>query len=196
MGALEYYVGLDLGQAADYTAIAVLERTDGADGARARYALRHLERTRERPYPEIVARVVALLGEPALAGATLIVDATGVGAPVVDELRRAGVRPVAVTITGGDTVTHEGQAYRVPKRDLVSAVLMLLQQERLQVSAALPLADTLVRELLAFRVRINVRTGHDSYEAWREREHDDLVLSACLAAWYAEHQRPGPGIWW
>ena len=37
-------------------------------------------------------------------------------------------------------------------------------------------------------MKINVATGHDSYEAWREGDHDDLVLSLALAVWYG--QRP------
>lgn len=34
-------------------------------------------------------------------------------------------------------------------------------------------------------MKVNVSTGHDSYEAWREGDHDDLVLAAALAAWKA-----------
>ncbi len=46
-------------------------------------------------------------------------------------------------------------------------------------------AQTLVNELLNFKVSIsNVR--HDSYSAWRENIHDDLVLSVTIAVWYVE----------
>ena len=36
-------------------------------------------------------------------------------------------------------------------------------------------------------VRVKI-TSHDNetYEAWRERDHDDLVLSMGMAAWVAE----------
>ena len=43
--------------------------------------------------------------------------------------------------------------------------------------------DVLVKELLNFRVKINISTAHDSYEAWREGDHDDLVLSVALSCW-------------
>lgn len=33
-----------------------------------------------------------------------------------------------------------------------------------------------------FKVKIST-SGHDSYEAWREGDHDDLVLAALLALW-------------
>jgi hypothetical protein len=120
----------------------------------------------------------------------LVVDQTGVGRPVVDMLREARLHPIAITITGGDNVTGEHPEYRVPKRDLVTAVQVLLQSERLKIARGLPEAQTLVNELLAFRVSINLRTGHDSYgndaSAWRENPHDDLVLATAVGVWHGE----------
>jgi hypothetical protein len=49
------------------------------------------------------------------------------------------------------------------------------------------LAEVLKRELLSFRVKLDPRTAHDSYEHWREQDHDDLVLAVACAAWYREH---------
>jgi hypothetical protein len=37
--------------------------------------------------------------------------------------------------------------------------------------------------------KVNLATGHDSYEAWREEAHDDLVLAVSLACWYAFTRR-------
>src|SRR5262249_45729100 len=76
--------------------------------------------------------------------------------------------------------------WRVPKRDLVSAVQATLQTKRLKIATALPETVTLTRELQAFRVKVNVATGHESFEAWRERDHDDLVLAVALAVWYGD----------
>ena len=39
--------------------------------------------------------------------------------------------------------------------------------------------------MLAFQVTIT-NAANDTYGAWREGTHDDLVLSVALAAWYAE----------
>jgi hypothetical protein len=41
---------------------------------------------------------------------------------------------------------------------------------------------------------VNIATGNDSYEAWREGIHDDLVLSVALACWFAEQFKPTPAI--
>jgi hypothetical protein len=113
-------------------------------------------------------------------------------------LRAVQLTPVAVNITGGDSVTRDGSDYRVPKRDLVSTVQVLLQSERLKIAKELPEAQTLINELLAFKVSINLR-GHDSYGndvgEWRENPHDDLVLAVALAAWWGENRpKPSPPI--
>jgi hypothetical protein len=183
-----FYVGLDLGQARDYTAIVVAEKVEAEDGEEYELHLRHLERFLDRRYPEVVEHVSGLMGSRELRGdAALAVDATGVGAAVVDMLRRAGLIFDAIIITAGDTETQSGwYDWRVPKRDLVGGLQVLLQSGRLKIARSLAHAETLRAELLNFRVKINVATAHDSYEAWREGNHDDLVLAAALAAWKAQ----------
>lgn len=227
-----YYVGLDLGQSQDYTALTVVEEPvwvpSGAlepwgwagqmkiveggwvspsslsnwqleevlsvnyhDGRppEVPLSLRHLERfelgTR---YPAIIDRIRGLLSSGALRDkrVALLVDKTGVGASVVDSIVRAGLSPIAVTIHGGSSVTRDEHGYRVPKRDLVSAVQVLLQNGRLKIAEGLPLAETLRSELLNFRMKIDPKTAHDSYEHWREADHDDLVLAAAMACWFRQ----------
>lgn len=209
---MSFYLGLDLGQAADYTAIAVLERRDlnapvsppewriPFRGERPEmpapdlaFDCRHLKRLPlNTSYPAVADHVTGLLESPQLVGQTkLVVDATGVGRPVVDLLKERGLRPVPVTITGGDKVTFEN-GWRVPKRDLVGAVQVLLQTDRIKFAEKIPEVPTLVRELLAFRVKIDPLTAHDSYGAgaWREGAHDDLVLAVAIAAWWARRSAP------
>lgn len=221
-----YYVGLDLGQKRDYSAIVVLEQQvffapgllaagytwagvdEGWNSPGAVYAVsgrwplehvlerdehrwpskppmlaRHLERMRGEPYPAVVAHVAKLMGALPPLGVTLVVDATGVGAPVVDLLRQAGLFPVPVIITGGESVSRDRGTWHVPKRELVGAVQAGLQTDRLKIAPESPLAGVLVAELDAFRVTIDARTRHDSYAAWRERDHDDLVLATALPLW-------------
>ena len=60
---------------------------------------------------------------------------------------------------------------------------MLMQDDRLLIAESLSLRDTLVRELLNFKRKINISTADTSYEAWRESDHDDLVLSVALGTW-------------
>ena len=193
---VSYIVSLDLGQSMDYSACVVVERqqppTDetvlGSTLPPAQYAVRFIKRWElATPYPVIVKDVATLVAQSPLDGNNrLIVDHTGCGRPVVDLIKQAGLRPVAVSIHGGDRVSQDGMDYRVPKRDLVGVVAVLLQQSRLHIAQGLPQTPILIQELLNFKVRLDPSTAHDAYSAWREQDHDDLVLALALACWWGD----------
>ncbi len=118
----------------------------------------------------------------------IVVDRTGVGRPVVDLMREKQLPIIPVTITTGTSVTGGTLAgYNVPKRDLVSNLAILLQADRLKISNALPGAAQLVEELQNFKMKITL-AGNETYEAWRESDHDDLVLATAMACWYGERK--------
>jgi hypothetical protein len=94
-----------------------------------------------------------------------------------------------VTITAGDHETSESGAWRVPKRDLITGLLVLLQREEIDICGHLPESETLVKELSNIRIKISLG-GHDTYGAWREGQHDDLVLAAALACWRSTKREP------
>ncbi len=193
-----WVIGLDLGQANDFTAISVLDRTiETVNGKTTRRLdLRHLQRLKlGTSYPDqvdIVRKIVAAL-PPRQHAPMLVCDATGTGRPVIDLLRKGGLTPIAVTISGGVQEVDGGNfSWSVPKRNLVSALQIALQTGQLKIARGLAESETLVRELMAFKVRISA-AGHDSYSNdWREAPHDDLVLSAALACWYAARAYDGP----
>ena len=207
---MPFYVGLDLGQSADYTALAVIEdgkKQNPAGGIEKYLHLRHLERYELRTlYPDIAEGVAALMRDERLSpneydpssarvfrkAPELIVDQTGVGPAVTDILRKKGLKFKAITITGGDEVHAVGSGrYRVPKRDLISALEVPFHTGELRVAEDMKLWPELKKELLNFRRKINLKTAHDSYEHWRESDHDDLVLAAALACWWARRLRRG-----
>ena len=88
------------------------------------------------------------------------------GAPVIDLFQQEGLGPVGVLIHGGDKGSHEGESRRVPKRDLVWALQVFYQTERLKVAGKLKLGPILSQEMLNLRVLIDLMTAHDSYSAW------------------------------
>lgn len=157
-----------------------------------KYYLRHLERVRGESYPAIVKKVTKMMHSPMLKdNASLVVDATDVGAPLIDLFEGAGLNPVAVFIHGGDRVTQDGnnlRNWRVPKRGLVGCLQVILQSERFKVTSKLALGPILQAEMLKFRVKIDPANAHDSYSAWREADHDDLVLSVALACGWGERE--------
>ena len=192
-----FYLGLDLGQARDYSAIAIAERRVELTGARdpvtyvdhtrTRILVDYLERIPLRtPYPEVVDRVRAVVQRYTSSGRKLqvVMDATGVGAAVKDMLARAnlGVPLLGVTITGGHRVTMSLGGYHVPRHDLLCNLRVLLEKFMLEVTVTGPLAEALRFEL----------------HRWGRRSaHDDLVFALALACWKAGGQplspfSPGP----
>ena len=209
--ATGFFVGLDLGQSKDFTALVVNERVEAqrirfertpfetvAHEAERKPLIRHRFTFLHRfalgtPYPDVVDAVgKALTQLPARRDpVALYVDATGVGRPVVDTMRAKGLKPVGITITGGLDVNHKAaDDIRIPKSNLASLMQVVLQTERLKIAQEMPLTPVLEKELQAFKVKISA-AGNEGFEAWRESDHDDLVLAAAIAVWGAEH-RPQP----
>jgi hypothetical protein len=194
----QFLVGVDLAQSADYTAIGVLERTTTAEHRDPRLALRHLDRFQGRSYLAVAGGVrdlVARLTQEAPGHERIVVfDRTGVGAAVGDVMREAQIDAslIPVLIHGGDQVVADNGVWRVPKRDIVSALIVPFQNGTLRIAPGLPLASILAEELATFKLRFDPRTAHDSYAAWREGQHDDTVLAVGLAAWWSTRYLGGP----
>jgi hypothetical protein len=199
---------LDLGQSADYTALAVVHSVKEWDAPSHTWKrflhLRHLERyPLRKPYTDVADGVAALMrsetlkrdeydpsrGRVAKPRVELIVDKTGVGVAVTDLLRARGLKFTAVTIHGGEKVTRSKGAYNVPKLDLVAALEVPFHTQTLKVAEGLELWGALREELQNFRRKVNTSTAHTSFEHWRETDHDDLVLAAALACWGATARR-------
>lgn len=187
-------VGIDVGQAHDPTAIAIVSRitTDTTNPGLSflnpepnpRYEVQHLERLRlGMPYPAQVDHLEALLCRSPLnrMAPRVLVDYTGVGRPVFDMFagRHALRRAQGIVITGGRDTTCHGPGWSVPKGELVSKLQALLHAGELRIAATLPDAPVLLRELQDFRVRFT-ESGHATFNA-REGAHDDLVLALALA---------------
>jgi hypothetical protein len=204
------FLGLDLGLQKDYSALAIVEcvrtsKTVDLVGIRAdctnttdtidRLSCVHLKRwALKTSYAAIVANVIKMLDnlDPDASHTrrpVLCVDTTATGGPVLDLFRREAIKAelVAFQITGGANVTTEFGMVRIPKRDLLSAVQVALQDRKLKIAAQLPDAELLSRELQNFTVKIT-NSANDVYGNWREGTHDDLVFAVSLAVWKASQK--------
>lgn len=211
-----FVAGLDLAQAQDYTALSILHYIEPARvevkeeywtsphtgnvvkmtekrpinrlDMRPTWHLRHVERWRNMSYADM-ARQVSQRLDRLVEPYTLAIDLTGVGRAAVELVEAVGLRPVKVSIHGGDRVSYADGVYRVPKRDLVSGVQVALQNRALRVAYGQDWTPLVVSELQNFRIKIDPATGHDTYGAgsWRENDHDDIVLSVALAMWASQH---------
>jgi hypothetical protein len=204
------YVGLDLGRSPDRTALVAVELIQEHDGSRdpvtwahttcSWYAVTHIEQFREGvSYSEVADRVAALMKRDELrpisstSRCELVVDATGVGAAVVEMLStalyRSTPRPAPclltkVVITGGETEGMNNGAWHVPKTNLIAALEVLLDREALKVSTAPPDSELLRKQLRDLRAT-PARDGRSYRYAAPNSEHDDIALALALACWRA-----------
>lgn len=219
MSNVNMSMGVDLGKVRDPSAIVVVEgvwhrisqgghpvetkaynqdrghftmESYSGDTARleAHYHVRHISRLElGTPYPVVVDTVIDIA--QALGVYEGLVDATGIGGPVMDlfdEARRSRGRYPSrlqgIVLTGGER-SSDGN---IAKVDLVGAIQRRMQTKAIHVDPALPLATKLAQELQDYRVRITER-GHDRYGSVTEAAHDDLVIAFGLAL-LAARRRP------
>ena len=207
-----FVASLDLGKLADFTALAILE-CEGTPheagiprqrysqlaggygtviekqtymGSPACFDVVHLERwPLGTTYPAIVEGVGELVRQVS-GHCSLVVDSGGVGEPVVDLFRQAGLGPVAFYITAGGEARADMDPWRlyVPKGELVSTIAVGLQTKRLRIAPELALAEVLAQELRDFEVAVTP-AANLTYNA-RTGAHDDLVLAVAMGCWFAE----------
>ena len=187
-----FYVGLALGQRQDPSAVAVVEKDLQT------LLVRHVERVPlGTPYPRVVSRMRRITGHPELCGrCAMAVDATGVGTPVVEMLKEAGLdcEVCAVTITSGERANETGSGWNVPKQDLIAGVQVLLERGALRIARDLGELAPLVRELMDMK-SLRSRTGRIRFGADGCGEHDDLVIALALACWRAGRQEARKNGW-
>jgi hypothetical protein len=172
-------------------------RFEAREKVTAQYRVRHLER-RKHPvlYRGVAERTAQLVG--AVGGSAkcvVAVDITRTGRPVYGLVMRANkdalegtsvrVTPSPVTVSGiAGGVSHGSDAgWLVPRRDLVSAALLLFEADQLKIAEGLDLAATLTEEFANFKPKEDPK---DDLEGWRLAKNDDLVLAVAMSAWAAE----------
>ena len=153
----------------------------------------YLDRYQGVPFDDIVRNVGRLLRSAPMRRFVhynmlrLLVDRTGLGAPVIDNLWASGLYPWGIHILRSDTSVkqREDYGYNVPINDLIGAVQTLIEANpsRLRIPPQMPYADTLVDELRNFEIKPNKTSGNDTYEAHRGGDHDALVFALSMCAW-------------
>jgi hypothetical protein len=163
-----YVMGVDLGTVNDYTVITVIDREN--------HEIVHWDRFKGIDYNQqkdlIRAKAIRYNG------ARVVIDATGVGRPIYDDLRGSGVFVEDFTFSGKT------------KEELVGRLIIFIDEMYLKI----PNITILVDELKAFEYKfINEKTGellkNTKYGA-PNGYHDDAVMSLGLAVWGLNLERP------
>jgi hypothetical protein len=169
-------------------------RFEAREKVTAQYRVRYLER-RKPPvlYKGVAERTAELV--KAVGKCVVALDITRTGRPVYafvmkairDALEGTNIRatPSPVTVTGiaGGVSRGPDAGWLVPRRDLVSAALLLFETDQLKIAAGLDLAGTLTEEFVNFKPKEDPK---DDLEGWRLAKNDDLVLAVAMSIWAAE----------
>jgi hypothetical protein len=152
-----YLMGVDLAKVKDYTVIRVYDRDSNCLVYSDRF------NTLEWPFQK---RRIALYAKY-YNNAMTIVDSTGVGDPIADDLTRAGVGVVPFKIQ------------EVNKREIIEKLSIWIEQRKFKM---FPQKDALF-EYDNFTYKIVPPNNKIRYEA-RSGLHDDIVMADALAVWY------------
>jgi hypothetical protein len=150
-----YVLGVDLAKVQDYTVVAVYDRRDNTQVYQNRW------QTIEWPFQK--ARIVEISRH--YNNALTVVDATGLGSPVADDLIRSGITVEPFKITSET------------KKDLIEKLSIWIEQGKIKM---LPLEETAF-EFDNFSYEIGP-TGKIRYQAL-EGFDDDIVTAHSLAVW-------------
>jgi hypothetical protein len=186
----EVYMGIDIGQSQDPTAIVVTDPE--LRGKEIHYIVRYLKRLPlGMAYPAIVEEIKRVYTNiPKSKDITnskhIWIDATGVGKPVVD-LLRAGIPGIysglhAVYLTGGEAkeeVKILQPEFTLPKAYLVSRLQVLIGCGRVHLPRNNE-AYAMKEELMNYQIKVN-DNANAQFGAFRVGTHDDLVTALGLA---------------
>jgi len=150
-----YVMGVDLGKHEDFTVITVIDKYNNN--------VVYFDRFNTIDYPFQKARIKATSDR--YAGARVILDSTGVGEPIKDDLMRAQVFVDDFVFTNKS------------KKELIEKLSIFIEQKNVFI----PNEQKLISELREFGYHLT-DSGNVIYGA-PEGSHDDCVCSLALAVW-------------
>jgi hypothetical protein len=156
-----YVLGVDVAKHVDFTVICILDDKGH---------LCYFDRFSQIDWPFIEKRIANASHQ--YNNARILVDSSGVGDPVYDNLRRAGV------VVEGYKFTNAS------KKDLIENLSISIENKKISY----PDIPVLLSELGLFGYKIS-QAGVTSYNA-PDGYHDDCVISLALATWQLRRGNP------
>lgn len=187
-----YYLGVEpAGNPGEGTTVSVMEYA--LEPAMA-YKVRYLQRFPPgSPFPMVVDTLTAMKDE--LKGGVTVLNNTFVGDPVKNLFAYAGLFPISLYISGTETAIiphvenavdplrkYDKLSWKVPYRDIVSVLQVAFQQGHLQIAPDLDLAQSLIDEILNFKLEV---TPAGTIQKLRVDANADLLLSVAISVYVA-----------
>ena len=149
-----YVIGADLGEQRDYTVLLAMEAKTGE--------VHGYFRGRRMSWP---AQVATIMRFTETWGGRLWIDETGVGSPIVDDLRSRGVTCVGISLQSQQ------------KHDILVALRVAMSQDAISY----PPEPVLTGEMAGYHAQA-LPSGRLKYSA-PQGKHDDCVIALALANW-------------
>jgi phage FluMu gp28-like protein len=165
-----YYAGVDFGKLADYSVLAVLKRE--ADLLKLVYLHQF---PLETPYSQVIRHLVR--ANQKFSFRKMLVDQTGVGEPVTEEICSQGIRNV------------EGIKFTVQtKEELLSSLKIVMEQNRLAIPYHRQLSEQINEQQYSYS-----KSGHLQF-SHPENSHDDMLWALALSVYGAREPRKPPAF--
>ena len=151
-----YVMGVDLAKYQDYTVVIVIEKVNKQ--------VVYFDRFHKLDWNFQKNKIINVVRR--YNNAQCIIDATGIGDPIYDDLNRLGLNIVPYKISG------------TSKKPLIENLSLQIQEKGISY----PDIPELINELNIYAYKQNPTTGHTAYSA-PEGYHDDIVIALALACW-------------
>jgi len=166
----DYYAGVDFGKLADYSVLMVLKRE--GDILKLIYLYQF---PLETPYSQVIGHLVR--ANQKFSFRKMLVDQTGVGEPVLEEIRNQGIKNV------------EGLKFTVQtKEELLSSLKIVMEQNRLAIPYHRQLCEQINEQQYTYS-----KSGHLQF-SHPENSHDDMLWSLALSVYAAREPRKPPAF--
>ena len=201
-GYVRYWVGADLGQANDYSAVCVIKDQalpvfDGNGivvGSRERTVV-YADKFKGVSYVEVVDHLIKVRNASPFGGRSeLVIDGTSIGRVVSDMLWEQGVDHNAVQMTGGQDWRRSGRYVNASKTLMIENLAVMFAAGELKFAHDLLLRKEIEEDLASFATQTTAAGNQIITQSRNASGHGDLGIGLIVAGFASQYLKP-QGIW-
>ncbi len=197
-GFVRYWIGADLGQSNDYSAVCVIKDQqlpiyDGTRvvlGARNRTVV-YADKFRGVSYVDVVDHLIRLRNAAPFGGKSeLVIDGTSIGRVVSDMLFDQSVPHLAIQMTGGQEWRRSGRYVNASKTLMIENLAVLFAAGELTFAHDLPLRSEIEEDLGSFTTQTTAAGNQIITQSRNASGHGDLGIGLIVAAFGSQYLAP------
>ncbi|AXT25929.1 hypothetical protein D1823_04635 [Ruegeria sp. AD91A] len=197
-GYVRYWIGADLGQANDYSAVCVIKdqalpTSDGNGivvGPRERTVV-YADKFKGVSYVDVVDYLIKLRNASPFGGKSeLVIDGTSIGRVVSDMLWDQGVDHNAVQMTGGQEWRRSGRYVNASKTLMIENLAVLFAAGELNFARDLLLRKEIEEDLASFTTQTTAAGNQIITQSRNASGHGDLGVGLIVAGFASHYLKP------